>query len=423
MKRLVSPPGSSCVFAFSGLFAILAWLSPVAVGATYGGGSGTAGDPYLIQTAEQFVEIGRTPADWGSSFRLVSDIDLSDYDQTTLQPIGRWVSQGNNANQPFHGSFDGGGKTIRGFRFKDMKAQYVGLFCYVTGDITDLHLVRPNVVADNMGVGALVGYLGSGGLSGCSVTGASVSGNEEVGALVGLVDGRLYACWSTGSVTGARYVGGLVGRIGSGTVVGSYSKAAVAGNDSVGGFVGGVSKELGLVDCCYAKGRVQGGIYVGGLVGQLVAGQVFRCYSVGRVTGSQALGGLVGYKRAQGQTLGSLWDTEASGQATSAGGTGKTTAEMKMGTPYLDMNWDFGSTWIMCEGLSYPILQWQIPAGDFTCPDGVNFTDFAWFAAQWRSRACGQANGHCSGVDLDQSGEVDWPDLALFSANWLAGVE
>jgi len=53
----------------------------------------------------------------------------------------------------------------------------------------------------------------------------------------------------------------------------------------------------------------------------------------------------------------------------------------------------------------------------------VNFTDFAWFAAQWRSRACGQANGHCSGVDLDQSGEVDWRDLALFSANWLVGVE
>jgi hypothetical protein len=96
---------------------------------------------------------------------------------------------------------------------------------------------------------------------------------------------------------------------------------------------------------------------------------------------------------------------------------------MKTGDAYLSMNWDFGSTWTMCEGISYPILQWQIPVGDLRCPDGVDFSDFVWFAANWRDRSCGQANSFCDGADLDRSGEVDHRDLALFAANWLTGLE
>jgi hypothetical protein len=47
----------------------------------------------------------------------------------------------------------------------------------------------------------------------------------------------------------------------------------------------------------------------------------------GSVTGNYTVGGLVGLNF--GTVSNSFWDTETSGQSTSAGGTGETTAEMQ----------------------------------------------------------------------------------------------
>ncbi|HNS18988.1 MAG TPA: hypothetical protein PKH24_00740 [Sedimentisphaerales bacterium] len=63
----------------------------------------------------------------------------------------------------------------------------------------------------------------------------------------------------------------------------------------------------------------------------------------------------------------SFWDIETSGQSTSAGGIGKTTAEMQTVSTFLDAGWDFvGETangtedlWWILEGLDYPRLWWK----------------------------------------------------------------
>jgi hypothetical protein len=65
----------------------------------------------------------------------------------------------------------------------------------------------------------------------------------------------------------------------------------------------------------------------------------------------------VGYNNPVGGVGTSYWDTQTSGQATSAGGTGKTTAQMKKQATFV--GWDFTSVWRISENLSYPILQWQ----------------------------------------------------------------
>jgi hypothetical protein len=44
--------------------------------AKYGGGSGTADDPYQIATPENLVALGESPEDYGRHFILVNDIDL-----------------------------------------------------------------------------------------------------------------------------------------------------------------------------------------------------------------------------------------------------------------------------------------------------------------------------------------------------------
>jgi hypothetical protein len=399
------------------------WLSASAPAAKYAGGSGTQQAPFLISTAEDFQAIGENPADWDKHFRLTQDIDLSDYNEVSLHTIGRWISYASPSNQPFKGEFDGNGKTISHFTHKDLQEEYVGLFPYVAGDIKNLKLVQATVVGNKSGAGALVGYLEKGNLTDCSATKVSVSGNSRVGGLAGSVEGSVTRSYSDGSVSGIQYVGGLLGSFAGVIVTGSYSKAQVAGTESVGGLIGATLKQESLVSSCYALGDVKGSLYVGGLVGQVSAGQVFRCYSAGKVTGTQAAGGLVGYQRALAVVIGSLWDMQTSKQTKSVGGTGKTTAEMKTMDTFLAANWDFFNVWTICEGINYPVLLWQIPPGDLSCPDGVNFLDFVWFAANWRHRDCGALNSNCNGADLDLSGRVEFRDLAIFAENWLAGVE
>jgi hypothetical protein len=58
---------------------------------------------------------------------------------------------------------------------------------------------------------------------------------------------------------------------------------------------------------------------------------------------------------------------------------------------------------------------------DWVCPDGVDFVDFAYFAAWWSMAGCNSSNNFCGGADIDGSGAVDVQDLATFAANWLEG--
>jgi hypothetical protein len=67
----------------------------------------------------------------------------------------------------------------------------------------------------------------------------------------------------------------------------------------------------------------------------------------------------------------SFWDTETSGQATSAGGTGKTTAEMQTESTFTDAGWDFTTVWDIEDyfGINYPFLRWQDSAPEGSIPN------------------------------------------------------
>jgi hypothetical protein len=389
--------------------------------AKYAGGSGTAEDPYRIEAVEHLIELSQTSADWDSDFKLVADLDMADVNEADFEPIGHVVAPGHADNRPFTGTFDGGGKRISNFTYRDMQNEYVGLFRYVTtGEIKNVRLVRAMVLAGGNGTGALVGYLDGGSIKDCSAESVRVSGNIRVGALIGRVNAGASRCWSSGQVNGVRYVGGLVGSIDKGSVNRCYSTADVWGQNEVGGLAGVALHEYSTVMNSYAKGSVDGMQYVGGLVGALGSARASQCYSTGRVSGLQRVGGLIGTVF-QGDTSRCYWDVESSGQETSAGREkGKTTAEMRHWGTYSGFDWI--NTWTICEGMNTPVLWWQIPAGDLSCPDGVQWLDFALFAMHWRERFCGPAND-CGGADLDDSGQVGYPDLAIFARDWLAGTE
>ena len=193
----------------------------------------------------------------------------------------------------------------------------------------------------------------------------------------------------------------------------------------------------GFVTNCYAMGTVSGKEIVGGLVGQSGdwgidpgwGSKVLNCFSTGLVSGEYNIGGLVG-DNLKGEIANSFWDIETSGLTTSAGGMGKKTAEMQTAGTFLDAGWDFvdetangtEDIWSICEGTNYPRLAWQIPAGDFVCPDGIAIEDFVFFIEHWRDDNCDSGNDYCQGTDLDFSGTVDANDLEILVENCLADV-
>ena len=355
---------------------------------------------YVLNNVTDFKELLAFGQDSSLKFRLANDLDL-DGDPNFYIPY-------------LAGEFDGNGHKISNLSFNFGFVSQVGLFGYLasSGNVTQVRVETVNMTG-YWGVGGLVGYTCEGTVSNSYVMG-NVTGDRDVGGLVGQNYGTVSNSYSTGSVAGGSYVGGLVGltdgtvtnSYASGTVTSSYVAGGVVGlndgivsnsyyagnvtgNWSVGGLVG---VNYGAVSNSYSTGSVTGDGNVGGLVG-LTDGTVSDSYSCGNVTGDYHVGGLVGGNRGTvsdsystgsvagysnvgglvgrnwGTVSDSFWDTETSGQATPDGGTGKTTAEMQDIATFSGAGWNIITValnqtnpayiWNIVNGVTYPFLSWE----------------------------------------------------------------
>jgi hypothetical protein len=188
----------------------------------------------------------------------------------------------------------------------------------------------------------------------------SVSGSNWVGGLVGYqYGGQIRYSYATGDITGTSYLGGLVGQTNYRSYVKySYATGSVSGSTNLGGLIG--KNYRGTISNSYAHGDVSGTRYVGGLTGH-DSGTTTNSYSIGAVSGSYNYGGLIGYTYYSSSVTGSYWDTDTSGQSTSAAGIGMTTIELKEEDTYID--WDYIMIWDIDEGVTYPYHLWE--TGDF----------------------------------------------------------
>jgi hypothetical protein len=251
-----------------------------------------------------------------------------------------------------------------------------------------------------------------------------IIGNSET-KFTGVFDGNDHKVWSfTWISDGINYIG-LFGYVGSGGQIKNLGMENVDVNVTTGSYVGGlVGYDSGTITNCYSSGSVTGSSWsVGGLVGYN-RGTITNCYSTGSVTGGSAVGGLVGNNEYGFITASnSFWDTQTSGQSTSAGGTPKTTAEMKTKSTFTNAGWDFVNIWDICEGTNYPRLRWQIPPalsrGDFVCPYGVDFADFAVLASAWQSEPSDPDWNPACDISQPKDNFIDELDLAIFCENWL----
>ncbi len=232
---------------------------------------------------------------WSGSVALLQqNIDCA---ETSL-----WAGGGFTPGLLIPGSrLDGQGYAISDITINRATADYVGLLSRVESGavIQDIELVN-----------------------------AAVSASSWTGVLAAQNFGLIKRCGVTGQVTGTGQVGGLVG-FNQGRIVQSYAEVQATGSSNVGGLVGYLSD--GTVAMCYATGSVTGSSNVGGLIG-LEAGSPSIVFS-------------------------SYWDTESSGQLSSASGIGKSTAQMRQRSEYVA--WDFNCTWAINEGAGYPTLTHQ----------------------------------------------------------------
>jgi hypothetical protein len=409
------PPNSADFFIFS--------LDAVAQ-RKYGGGSGTAEDPYQIATAEDLIALGETPEDCDKHFILTDDIDLDPnlpgrkiFDRAVIENF-TGVFDGNghaifnltiiekepcrnclSASLGFFGTLDGEAIVSRlGLEAMDVNAfgRAGGLACensgsifmsYSTGTITSQTSPQGNQVEF---IGGLVGI--NNGTITLSYNLCGVSGdNDFVGGLVGWNKGAITTSCSSGVVSSIQehsIVGGVVG-LNSGSVITSYNSGSIHGVSCVGGLVGenghftlGFGAKEGRIFRSYCTGSVSGDNRVGGLVGYNWAGSIAASYSTAKVVGTgDFVGGLVGHCWF-GNITTSFWDIETSGQTTSEGGIGKTTAEMQTASTFVDAGWDFVNVWGIGQNQTYPYLR-KYSAADINQDASVNFLDLAALAENW----------------------------------------
>ena len=365
------PDGPHDIWAIpiGGGYPILCWqISPPPALPRFSGGNGEPDNPYLISTADELNSIGHNPRLMRAHFKLIDDIDLSGID---FYIIGSEL-------YPFGGVLNGYGKKISNFTYADTEQDLVGLFRYINrAIIKNLGLINPNVNAGmGIAVGSLAGHLEQGLVYHCYVEGGSVSGNELVGGLAGSNQYATLTNCFTGkmSISGAEdYVGGLIGG-NLGLITQCYSSdCTVLGRAAIGGLTGANGGRI--YDCYAADSVIQARYQVGGLLGLqgfISYGTIHNCYSTCNVLGLQYAGGLMG-ENEFGTITSSFWDIETSGQATSDGGTGKTTAVMQMESTFLESGWDFinettngtNDIWQIDEGQDYPRLNWQFVIDDF----------------------------------------------------------
>lgn len=268
--------------------------------------------------------------------------------------------------------------------------------CYTSGSVSGVDIT-----------GGLVGTNEYSNISN-SHSDANVTGDYDTGGCIGMNDnGTINNCYSEGTITGNDFTGGLAGEANYGTNNNCYNTGSIIGGSFTGGLVGTSSRSA--FNYCYNTGEVSGSGQSAGLVGYLGNNDtVSNCYNSGNVTVSYTengglvgsansstisdsynvgdvvnssggdTGGLVGWSGGPttidncyhtgivsgtssgiGGLLGiiylnnttvtnSFWDIQTSGQLFSAGGTGKTTAEMTNVVTFTDETtvglttaWDF----------------------------------------------------------------------------------
>lgn len=286
------------------------------------GGDGTPSNPYQICMPTHLDNVRNHLS---SAFIQTADIDMAG---VAFVPIG---TNGGNVD-PFTGSFNG----------NNLKIQNL---------VIDQPTVKRIAIFKMTGAGSIIENI--------NLVNLAVTGFDFVSGIVALNFGIVRHCSVSGTVNGGDIIGGLVASLeAGGSIDTSSSRGIVNGGSNLGGLVGKTDSGSTITNS-YSNSTVSGtGLFLGGLVGSIIGTAITNSYSSGLVLKEPGfgIGGFIGVDSGGSSITSSFWDTESSTHAVSAGGIGKTTAEMQTQATF-DPPWDFTNVWTIDEGNDYPRLQ------------------------------------------------------------------
>ena len=244
-------------------------------------GTGTAEDPYLIQSGADLAYVAKVVNDAaaatanfkGMYFKMTKSIDLGGNELK----IG-----GYSSGKVFHGFFDGNNCSIRGIKatqslFGQLKDGYIkNLSTYGTVTTTE-----------KKGVAGLVSYM-----TGATVENITnyvdVTGIQQVAGVVGWLESNTTTfaknCVNYGNVVATSYqIGGIAG-FAKGTLTNcvNFGDVTSSGSGYVGGIGGAAKDAKGSRSNCVNYGNISAKSYIGGCFGQINK-TTTDCYSYGTV--------------------------------------------------------------------------------------------------------------------------------------------
>lgn len=263
-------------------------------------GTGSASDPYLIKTADDFLAAANQlkSANFnydGEYFQVVNDLDFTD---KTFVPMG-------SEDVPFAGVFDGNGKTFNNVTYAGTDktdGTAIGLFGSTSKKATIKNVKLDNsAISGVKNVGGIVG-INQGAITGCEIgenvvlrdtvagNSSDVNGNNLGGIAGQTKDGTTISnCVNRGTLYGYQYTGGIVGDA-------RFADVTLEGNTNYGA--------ISATTTLYGQYSSRGGAptwhieskdaYVGGIAGAAV-GKVSNCSNHGDIyTMTSYAGGIAG---------------------------------------------------------------------------------------------------------------------------------
>lgn len=192
-------------------------------------GSGTAADPYLLDSPDDLGKVAHEPS---AHFRLTADLDLSTQDAARI-----------GGSEPFTGELDGAGHTVTG-----LTSTRGGLVGVNAGTIHDLAVVDADVS----------------------------TATARAGILADTNNGTVERVYTTGLVTADSRAGGIVGD-NAGVLRDAYSTARVQSAGTEAGGIVGVALAGSTTERVYATGAVGASTRnTGGVAGYGYTGTVLR---------------------------------------------------------------------------------------------------------------------------------------------------
>ena len=259
--------------------------------ASFGGGDGSASNPYIISNAEHMRLLARN-VNAGTNYGNKYFVQTADI-KNVCAPIG------NNyyASHYFGGHFDGQGHSVTIAMYKNGCA--ASLFAHLSG--AEVHNVCVKGYTGGTMAAGVAGHAHCSIITGCTNE-ATVESTSDwyAGGVVAYSVNYTYIsqCKNTGKVSGNSRVGGIAGYVYNGAVVESYNAGAVSASTYTGGIVGHTEGTL-FVTNCTNDAPISSALATGGIVGYSKGETtVINCYNTKRgvIAATNAYsGGMLGY--------------------------------------------------------------------------------------------------------------------------------